>query len=240
METEILKEVVYPVIAGVIVWILTSKAQKSGDDRSFLAFGKRLSQDILIKQVERVYAPIDDFIEAPYMSPFIKMERIRSICEKNKAICIPLSLKVLEMEREKEISTEEAIGLIDKVNSSNYNQAKKVLGYPYSDTEIKKEYIYGYPEVKLREYKFGSILQPLNVLFWVFMAFYIFVAFWDALGKPSLGITLEELRIWIFGLEIPMLIYHYFGKEWLRQKTTSELEQVQRILDFSPNKDLKK
>lgn len=137
MWKDLIKNVLFPVIVALCVPELLKCIKIT-----VIAFVKpRLGEDAVKEQLQKLYTPMIKIIRQPNMSCWIKLIKIKRICDDYPELCIP----ELTKEIEKVDFTKDVVGtysIVEKTIIANWNWAKKTLEYPYDEGAIDEKCLY--------------------------------------------------------------------------------------------------
>lgn len=181
---------------------------------SFLSLRFKTNKEVLKEQLFNVYEPLIKVIDrSDELSEDFK-DISKSII-KNHYSLIPVEIikELISISTYGQIFDGKEFNEISSFIRSNYNLNKKLLGYPYSKDEIKKEYLVGYEKRRDNNYTRKIMVRYVATeLCFVFLVLSVWL-----IADPSYG--LKNTPIWfdvLFAISaVGFLASIYFLIKWL-------------------------
>lgn len=196
-----------------------------------IAFIKpRLGVDVVKEQLQKLYTPMIKIIRQPNMSCWIKLIKIKRICDDNPELCIPeLTKEIEKIDVTKDVV--ETYGIVEKNIVANWNWAKKTLEYPYDEKAIDEKCLYENDKRVERRKSMTRFLHTCMISYYCLLIALVVctaAALWFKWNNTLAYMVINVvLYILILVLGTPTILYYVFctsPKKEKKKDTTTKTE----------------
>lgn len=179
-----------------------------------IAFIKpRLGENAVKEQLQKLYTPMIKIIRQPNMSCWIKLIKIKRICDDYPELCIPeLTKEIEKVDVTKDVVA--TYSIVEKTIIANWNWAKKTLEYPYDEGAIDEKCLYENDKRVRRRKSMTRVLRKCMISYYCLLIAFVVctvAAIWFKWNN-TLAYLLISVVIYILipALGIPTILYYVF------------------------------